>query len=468
MTPIETSTPSSTTSPTSNFNSSMRFISSHILSASQNSAPSTILQSENQLGHSENGQKTGTNFLSHVKVSVAFTDSQSLFASLIVISDQLFHSNSFVPSTAFSSSLPYSFSGDLLTPFLAISIQPESLMAISDELYRSNCFVALSLEPNSLMTISDELSLSNSLVGLSLQLETFTARSDQALGSNSFVPLSVQLESLTARSDQALGSNSFVPLSVQLESLIAMSDELYRSNSFVSPSVLRESFIAISDQALRSNSFVPSGVFPSSLQCSYSAGLLTGSESTESQVIYRTEDLARSPVFATDPLFSFSRSIPVTWRRLLTKGERTNGFSHVNVATDLGGSSLITFSNQFNRTPTVRPDELNSAGDAMAAAGSGKVDATDLSIGGGVSGLVLALTAGVALFFLVRKKGRDQETELDLFDENASDLPDSITSLASIDHYLSQENPDQVRTGPSTSLSSLSHTEFLIRSSLHE
>jgi hypothetical protein len=185
-------------------------------------------------------------------------------------------------------------------------------------------------------------------------------------------------------------------------------------------------------------------------------------------VIYRTENLPGSPVFATDPLFSVSRSIHGTWHCLLTKGEETNAFSHVNLATDLSVSSLITFSNHFNCTPTVSPDELSSAGDAMGAAGSGKVDTTALSIGGGISGLVLALAAGVALFFLSRKKRRDQETELDFFDENAGDLPDSTTSMASIDHYVSQENPDQIRTGPSASLSSLSNMEYLLQSRIAE
>jgi hypothetical protein len=78
------------------------------------------------------------------------------------------------------------------------------------------------------------------------------------------------------------------------------------------------------------------------------------------------------------------------------------------------------------------------------------------------------LAAGVALFFLFRKKRRDQESELDFFDENANDLADSMTSLASIDHYVSQENPDQMRTGPSTSLSSLSHMEYLLQSRVAE
>jgi hypothetical protein len=150
---------------------------------------------------------------------------------------------------------------------------------------------------------------------------------------------------------------------------------------------------------------------------------------------------------------------------LVTKGEKTNAFSHVNLATDLSGSSLVSFSNHFSHTPAGRPDDLSSAGDAM---GSGNVDAMALSVGGGISGLVLALTAGAAVFFLIRKKRRDQEVDIDVFDENTSDMPDSMLSMTSIDHYVSEENPEQVQAGLSTNFSSLSHADYLIRSHLHE
>jgi hypothetical protein len=84
-----------------------------------------------------------------------------------------------------------------------------------------------------------------------------------------------------------------------------------------------------------------------------------------------------------------------------------------------------------------------------------------LSIGGSITGLVLALIAGATLFLLIRKKRRGVEMGADRFEEaTAMEGTDAMTPLVSMDDgtdYVSQENPDRVRTAQTVCLPPVSH-----------
>jgi hypothetical protein len=131
-------------------------------------------------------------------------------------------------------------------------------------------------------------------------------------------------------------------------------------------------------------------------------------------------------------------------------------FSHASLTLDLPDSSLISFSSYFDRSP-----KRYSSGDAMADARSGKIDAVALTFGGSIGGLLLALAAGATLFLTLRKKQRSEEIGGDIFDEEGTDVFETMTSVTSADDYLTQENTGQVQTGASMNLSSLSHTGIL-------
>jgi hypothetical protein len=167
-----------------------------------------------------------------------------------------------------------------------------------------------------------------------------------------------------------------------------------------------------------------------------SANSLTHDSLTNSQVDSQTKD------------HPFSRC-------LITRIDETDRFplSHSRPQTDLHGSSLVIFSSPFDHTPGASSSE-----DGMAAAGSAKVDATTLSILGTMSLLVLALVAAAALFLFIRMKRRIEEIDTDVahvIDEDATDTLETMTSLASIDHYVTE-----VQAAVSMTLSSLSVRVF--------
>jgi hypothetical protein len=263
-------------------------------------------------------------------------------------------------------------------------------------------------------------------------------RSDQLFGSYSFVLLSVQSESLLTRSDQLFGPNSFVALSVLQGSLTGISSEAFRSDSFVLLSVQSESLFTRSDQLFGSNSYITLSIQPGSLtvfrSCSFvlSANLLTHDSMANSHADSQTKN------------HPFSRG-------LITRIDETDRFplSHSRPQTDFHSSSLVIFSSLFDHTPSAPSSE-----DGMAAAGSAKVDATTLSILGTMSLLVLALGAAAALFLFIRMRRRGEGIDTDtthVIDEDATDAFETMRSLASIDHYVTE-----VQAAVSMSLSSLS------------
>jgi hypothetical protein len=171
-------------------------------------------------------------------------------------------------------------------------------------------------------------------------------------------------------------------------------------------------------------------------------------------LISQTEDLPTSFRSLHSRLLAFSTFIPGSWSYLLSKMDQTDRipFSDMSCRSHLGGASRFTLSEDFDSTTSRL--QSTSASEEVAAAGSRKLSATALSIGGTMSGLLVASMAGAALFFVIRKKRRSEETTIDIFDEGENDAFRTMTSLESCDEYLSQENTGQIETGHSLCSSS--------------
>jgi hypothetical protein len=148
-----------------------------------------------------------------------------------------------------------------------------------------------------------------------------------------------------------------------------------------------------------------------------------------------------------------------------------SNYSHEILPADLNDSILAGFSISFDPAP-----RRYSSADAMEATSSGKIGASTLPIGAGIGGLLLALIAGSTMFLLLRKKRGDVEISADtldkevpeVFDDEVVEGFDTMTSMESLDHCVTVENPDQARSRQSNCLSAFSRKEYQLRSHMAE